>query len=133
MPTLNDGLIGQKTVSNTITAKAGGVQATAVLLTSSINQVSVCATAADAVVLPQAPLSAEITVINDGVAALQVFGSLASADTINSVVTGTGVSVPAAKRATFTCYQGAVLAQAAAYGMAAVVAVPGKWAMILSA
>ena len=53
-------------VTASITAFATGGQASAVALTSYINQISVCATDGDSVKLPAAVAGAEVLVINDG-------------------------------------------------------------------
>lgn len=77
-------------VSNGLTAHAGGTQAAALALVSSINRVTTVATAADSVKLPTSVAGLVITIINNGANAMQVFG--ASTDTINGVATATGVS-----------------------------------------
>lgn len=89
---------GTPSIEDGITATAGGVQATARLLTCQMNRISVCATNNDAVKLP--PVNSGITsvlIINDGAATAQVFGS--NSDTIDGVATATGVVLTNAKRA----------------------------------
>ena len=82
-----------------ITAKAGGGQ-TGTVLTSQNNFISVCATAADSVVLPSAaPVGAPVYVRNDGAKAAQVFA--VTPGTIDGVATGTGVVLSAAASATY--------------------------------
>lgn len=82
-----------------ITAKAGGTQS-GTLLTASNNYISVCATTADSVVLPEAaPIGAPVFVRNDGAKAAQVFA--VTPGTINAVATGTGVALNAAASATY--------------------------------
>ena len=82
-----------------ITAKAGGGQSGTVL-TAANNFISVCATAADSVVLPSgAPVGAPVYVRNDGAKDAQVFA--VTPGTINGVATGTGVSLAAAGSATY--------------------------------
>lgn len=82
-----------------ITAKAGGGQAGTVL-TAANNFVSVCATAADSVVLPvAAPIGAPVYVRNDGTKNAQVYA--VTPGTINGVATATGVSLTAATSATY--------------------------------
>jgi hypothetical protein len=83
-----------------ITAHAGGGQADATVLTAANNYISVCATAADSVVLPSAaPVGAEVFVRNDGAKNAQVFA--VTPGTINGVATGTGVALNAAASATY--------------------------------
>lgn len=82
-----------------ITAKAGGGQ-DGTLLTASNNFITVCATAADSVVLPAAaPVGAPVFVRNDGAKNAQVFAE--APGTINGVATGTGVPLTAATSATY--------------------------------
>lgn len=100
--------------ADTITARAGGGQALATQLTRTVNHVSVVATAADSVRLPQALKGASCVVINaHPTNAIQVFGF--ATDTINDVATATGVSQAAARTATYHC------------------PVDGKWYRVLSA
>lgn len=82
-----------------ITAKAGGTQA-GTQLTAQNNVISVCATAADSVVLPTtAPVGTPVFVRNDGAKNAQVFA--VTPGTINAVATGTGVSLTAGASATY--------------------------------
>jgi hypothetical protein len=92
-----DGLNSRElSVSNTLTAHAGGTQAAALALTSSINRVTIVATAADSVRLPTMAAGQMVVVINsDSTDSLQVFG--ASTATINDVATATGVALAAGK------------------------------------
>lgn len=84
-------------VEDSITATAGGVQATAYQLSNMFNIITVCATNGDAVKLPDSVhVGMEITVVNDGAANAQVFGL--GTDTIDGVATATGVVLSAAKR-----------------------------------
>lgn len=85
--------------SNAVTAFATGGQTSATQLTSNINRISVCATAGDSVKLPLAAAGSTVIVINDGAAAAQVFGK--TTDTINSIATATGVTLPAGAVAIF--------------------------------
>lgn len=88
------------TTANTITAFAGGGQASATALTAMINRVTVCATAGDSVRLPTtAAVGQRIYVINTTANACQVFGPTTS--TINGVATATGVSLAAGAVGTF--------------------------------
>ena len=88
----------KSSVEDTITATAGGVQATAKLLdaTKSVHNVTTVATAADAVRLPLAIGSGvQHLVNNSGGASMKVYGS--GIDTIDAVATATGVSVGVGK------------------------------------
>lgn len=85
-----------------LTAHAGGGKASALLLPSSNNRLSVVATAADSVLLPPSVVGRTIRIYNGGANAAQVFGN--GTDTINGVATATGVSVTAAHTAELTCY-----------------------------
>ncbi len=92
-----------RSVEDGITATAGGVQATARLLNSAFNRISVCATNNDSVRLPVVSLAdvgMTVEIVNDGAATAQVFGS--GTDTIDAVATATGVVLTNAKRATYT-------------------------------
>ena len=80
----------EMTTSNGLTAHAGGGQASALALTSGINNVTTVATANDSVKLPVSAAGMEILVINDSANAMQVFG--AGTDTINDIASATGVS-----------------------------------------
>lgn len=84
-----------------ITARAGGTKALATPLIAGVNRITVCATNADSVLLPQALKGAQCVVINDGAANAQVFGQ--GTDTIDAVATATGVVLSAAKRDIFYC------------------------------
>lgn len=93
----------QKSVSNTLTATAGGTKALALPLTSAKNRLSVCATNGDSVLLPAvspADVGIEVEIINDGAANAQVFGQ--GSDTIDAIATATGVVLSATKRATYS-------------------------------
>jgi hypothetical protein len=101
-----------------ITARAGGGQASATLLTGQTNSVDTVATAADSVKLPPPDfVGQQIHVLNnDSADSMQVFGS--GTDTINGVATATGVAQAAGKLAIY---------QAMTTGTAA------KWFRLLSA
>ena len=88
--------------ADTLTAHAGGGQASATQLSKQLNHITVCATAADSVKLPVSVAGMSITVRNDGAKDAQVFGT--SPDTINGVATGTGVALTAASSATYRCF-----------------------------
>ena len=101
-----------------LTAHAGGGKALATPITSTNAIVGTVATAADSVILPQGYAGLRVFVINDGAAAMQVFG--AGTDTINDVATATGVSHAQNLAALYVC----------------VSAVPGgaaRWFRLLSA
>jgi hypothetical protein len=92
---------GGQSWASGITAAAGGTRPAAVKLTSAINRISVCATAADSVALPPAVGGQEVSVINSGAAACQVFAAIGTSDTINGVAAATGISLAAAGKAQF--------------------------------
>lgn len=100
-------------VEDSITATAGGNQASAYQLSSMFNVITVCATNGDAVKLPTSNhVGMEVTVINDGAANAQVYGK--DSDTIDGVATATGVTLSAGKRCKYVV-------------KAAKGANPGKW------
>lgn len=82
------GLIIESFVDS-ITAHAGGTQASAFQLTGEINRVTTVASTNDSVALPLAQAGLDIVVINAGTKNLAVYG--AGTDTINGVATATGV------------------------------------------
>lgn len=90
-----------QTFEASVTAHAGGGQASAKALSAAISHVGTVATAADSVVLPPAKAGLQRTLINRGANACQVFG--ASPDTINGVATATGVSHAASTVKTYYC------------------------------
>ena len=92
---------GISSFQNNITARAGGTRAAAVPLVAAFNRISTCATAADSVSLPPATGGQEVTVINSGAAASQVFAAPGTNDTINAVVAATGISLAAGGKAQF--------------------------------
>src|ERR1044071_8736408 len=77
-------------VSDNLTAHAGGTQAAALALTSIMNILATVATAGDSVKLPPAVIGLVIGVLNNGANSAQVFG--AGTDNINGVATATGVA-----------------------------------------
>ena len=87
--------------ADTLTAHAGGGQASATPLTGMINRVSVVATAGDSVVLPAAIRGTEIQVYNDAALAMNVFP--AGTDTINDLAASTQVSQIPQSIYTFLC------------------------------
>lgn len=87
---------------DTITATAGGTKAAARQLTRSLNHITVCATANDSVLLPKAIRGSRVTVRNDGVANLAMYGQ--GSDTINGVATGTLTALVPAKCIELICF-----------------------------
>ena len=85
-----------------ITAFATGGQASAVALTTDINEVSVCATNGDSVKLPAAVAGMEIITINHGAATLDIFPI--SGDFINEQAVNTAVSIAIDATAVAYCY-----------------------------
>lgn len=77
-------------VNVNVVAHAGGGQTDATLLTAQFNEVGTVTTAADSVKLPVIVPGMQVTVVNNGANAMQVFGSGTS--TINDVASATGVS-----------------------------------------
>src|SRR5665213_1954998 len=86
-------------VAPAVTAYAGGGQTSAVPLLATFNNITTVANAADSVKLLPSVVGLTQIVSNQGAHAVQVFGS--GTDTINSVATGTGISVPVGAIATF--------------------------------
>ena len=87
---------GGGTFAAALTATAGGTRAAALPITAAINRIAVCATAADSVALPPAVGGQEVSIVNSGSAAAQVFAAVGTSDTINGVAAATGISLAAA-------------------------------------
>ena len=87
--------------TNAITAFAGGGQGSAVALTSTINSITVCATAADSVKLPTATAGSIVQVSNLGVAYANVYP--ASGDLIDALAANAAISCPVGGSLFFTC------------------------------
>lgn len=102
---------------NGVVAKAGGTKAAATPITAPKCRISTCATNGDSVLLPPGYPGLEVIIYNAGAANAQVFG--AGNDTINAVVTATGVTQNSGISAVYTCYD--------------VVAGVGLWGRVLSA
>ena len=85
-----DGQI-KRTVQASITAFATGGQASAVLITADIAEISVCATGGDSVKLPVAVAGLVILIINHGAAAADVFPN--TDDAINEAAINTAKSL----------------------------------------
>jgi hypothetical protein len=84
-----------------ITATPGGTKAAARVLTKTLNGISVCATAADSVLLPKAIAGSILFLTNYGAESAQVFGK--GTDTINGVATATGVAQATGLSACYFC------------------------------
>lgn len=91
----------QVSYENGITARAGGGQANATVLSARQSRISVCATNGDSVKLPQTSLNVggAMVVINDGAANLAVFPN--GNATIDGGAAAASVTVSAGKRAIF--------------------------------
>lgn len=87
--------------TNAITAFAGGGQASAVLLTTGLNRISVCATANDSVKLPVPVIGATVVVENDGATTAAIFGN--AADTVGGYATTVAYPLPAGQAVTLVC------------------------------
>lgn len=98
---------------NGLTAKAGGGQSGATLLSGQCNAIGTVTTAGDSVILPVSASGKTIFVANRGANVCQVFAQ--GSDQINSIAGSTGVSLAGAKQAVFFC------------------TTPGRWWMLLSA
>lgn len=87
--------------TNAITAFAGGGQSSAVALTTTLNRITVCATAGDSVKLPASTVGKTIRVINSGAAYANVFPL--TGDVIDTLAANLAVSVPVGQEVTFSC------------------------------
>ena len=76
---------------SSITAFAGGGQASATVISRTFNRVTVCATIADSVKLPLARPGAEVKIANRGAAACNVFPQTGEA--INALANNTALSL----------------------------------------
>lgn len=99
-------------VTNAITAFATGGQASAVALVSTINSITVCATAGDSVKLPTATAGSIIQVSNLGAAYANIFP--ASGGLIDALGADVAIKLPVGASILFTC------------------AVTGSWKSLLS-
>jgi len=86
---------------DSITAHAGGGQASAVAITAEIARITTCATAGDSVVLPAAAAGLTIALTNHGAKSAQVYGL--GTDTINDVAAATGVSQMPGSEVIYVC------------------------------
>ncbi|MGH6716158.1 MAG: hypothetical protein ACREDC_08235 [Bradyrhizobium sp.] len=99
-----DGLHGiLQSVTNGITATAGGTQAAAVALMTMINRVATVATGADSVALPRAIAGMMVLVINDGANSVDVYTVNGGTDVINALSDATAYALAATKSALFFC------------------------------
>jgi len=85
-----------------ITAFAGGGQASAVLLSSNINEIATVATTGDSVKLLSAVAGLDVTVINNGANALDVFPN--TGDQINALAVNVALSLAAGSSLIFKAY-----------------------------
>jgi hypothetical protein len=83
--------------AGSITAHAGGGQASATPLTAAINLVAVSATAGDSCMLPPATGGQLMWISNAGAASTQIFAANGTSDTINGIAGSTGVALAAGK------------------------------------
>jgi|ERR1044072_804631 hypothetical protein len=95
------GLLNES-AQDTITAHAGGGQASAFQLTKEMSRVSTVATAGDSVVLPASAAGLTIILENASANPMQVYGL--GSDTINGVAAATGVSQMQGSVVFYTCY-----------------------------
>ena len=106
---LNNPVVGNLTLTgllresavDTVTAFAGGGQASAAPLTAEMNRITVVATPGDSIRLPASQPGLTIFVINHGANPAQVYG--AGTDTVNDVATATGVSQMQNSTVLYTC------------------------------
>lgn len=92
-----------ESAQDTLTAHAGGGQASALQLTTQTARITTVATAGDSVALPKALPGLELIVINHGANPMQVFGNAAAGDTIDDIASATGVSQMASSVVIYTC------------------------------
>ena len=114
---LQDAIGGLQNIdaSASLTALAGGGQATAPQLVNGMNLIGVCATNADSVQLPPAIAGSMVVVCNAGAADATVYGKYGRSDTINGTAGATGVTQADPLAAIYICV------------------VTGAWRRILSA
>lgn len=97
---VNLGFITEVAVDS-ITAHAGGGQASATQLTGQTSRIATVASAGDSVKLPASAPGLELLIINHGANPVQVFGS--GTDTIDDVASATGVSQMQNSLVIYTC------------------------------
>ena len=89
---------------DSITASTTHTQAGAYQLTAQVSRVATVASTGDAVGLPTAAVGKQLTVINAGANAMQVYGNaVTTTDTINGTAGATGISQPAGSEYTYDC------------------------------
>lgn len=93
----------QQQTSATLTAFAGGGQASATQLIYGLNVVGTVATTADSVKLPPCVLGAILYVTNNGANSMTVFGGSGRTDTINGTAGATGVAQANGAHALYVC------------------------------
>ena len=91
-------------VTSGITAFAGGGQTNAVLLSSNINEIATVATTGDSVKLVVAVAGLDVTVINNGVNAMDVFPN--TGDQIDALAVDAALSMAAGARFIFKTFNG---------------------------
>lgn len=89
-----------------LTAHAGGTQAAALQITTSLARFSTVATAADSAALPKAIAGSAVFVRNDGANSMNLYAKVGSGDTINGASTTTAYALAAGKSAWFICLTG---------------------------
>ncbi len=109
-------LTAQQSVTDGITASTTNTQAGALALTSTFNNVTTVAVAANTVKLPLAVAGLWVAIRNSAANSMQVYGD--GTDTINAVATATGVAQAATTSALYFCTTSAPA---------------GKWFRVLSA
>jgi hypothetical protein len=88
-----------RTTQGPVTATAGGGQASALLINSSITRVGTVATAGDSVILPAAQAGREHIVINSAANSMNVFPPVGGS--INALAVNTAYAVAGGKTCTF--------------------------------
>jgi len=97
--TLGYGTLLTEGLTTGVTAFAGGGQASATAITTSVVNVTTCATAGDSVKLPAAAAGLTVTIKNSGATALDIFP--ASSDSIDALAVNLAVRIAPLSVATF--------------------------------
>jgi len=95
------GSLETQSTTTAITAHAGGGQGPATQLTTMVNNITVCATTGDSVILPASSPGLQITVINNGAASCNVFPP--SGSSINALAANTALACAATTVTIFFC------------------------------
>ena len=95
------GGLGTESSQDSIVAFAGGGQTNATQITTHSNRVTTVATAGDSIKLPPSAPGLELTIVNRGTNAIQVFGN--ATDTVNDSLSATGVSQLSNSTAIYFC------------------------------